>query len=147
MEIRLVFRLNLISTLVQSFYDLLEKQAGSGIINKIRSILIINDYHEDVITSTFQRKLKQLNARPIHSTDKCNSLSLDFLANQSSSVGRFLLASSNQSELFLSLCKSGRLTYFPFWRFPMKSVRWKALGKWIFYFEPKIVNNVISKYA
>ena len=40
-------------------------------LNKIRSILTSNGYPEDVITSTFQRKLKQLNAKLIHSADKC----------------------------------------------------------------------------
>ena len=40
-------------------------------LSKIRSILTSNGYPEDVITSTFQRKLKQLNAKLIHSADKC----------------------------------------------------------------------------
>ena len=40
-------------------------------LNKILSFLTSNGYPEDVITSPFQRKLKQLNARLIHSPDKC----------------------------------------------------------------------------
>ena len=60
-----------------------------------------------------------------------------WLSNQSElfcliSIGYF--QPTNQSSLFLTnqnsfLFKSVRFTYSSFWRFPLKNVRWKALGK------------------
>ena len=62
---------NLISTLVHRDFMICSKSKLEPELNKIRSILTSNGYPEDVITSTFQRKLKQLNAKLIHSSDKC----------------------------------------------------------------------------
>ena len=62
---------DLISTLVHRAFMICSKSKLEPELNKIRSIFINNGYPEDVITSTFQRKLKQLHARLIHSTDKC----------------------------------------------------------------------------
>ena len=62
---------NLISTLVHRAFMICSKSKLEPELNKIRSILTSNGYPEDVITSTFQSKLKQLNAKLIHSADKC----------------------------------------------------------------------------
>ena len=62
---------NLISTLVHRTFMICSKNKLEPELNKIRSILNSNGYSEDVITLTFQRKLKQLNAALIHSADKC----------------------------------------------------------------------------
>ena len=61
---------DLISTLVHRAFMICLKSKLEPELNKIRSIFINNGYPEDVITSTFQRKLKQLHARLIHSADK-----------------------------------------------------------------------------
>ena len=62
---------NLISTLVHRAFMICSKSKLEPELNKIRSILTNNGYPEDVITSTSQSKLKQLNAKLIHSADKC----------------------------------------------------------------------------
>ena len=61
----------MLNTLVHRAFMICSKSKLEPKLNKVRSILINNGYPEDVITSTFQRKLKQLNARPIHSAHKC----------------------------------------------------------------------------
>ena len=62
---------NLISTLAHRAFMICSKSKLEPELNKIRSILTSNGYPEDVITSTFQCKLKQLHAKLIHSADKC----------------------------------------------------------------------------